>query len=375
MVVVVGIVGAACSGNDARTATATTAPAPSSPTVLAGPTATPIEQRTTQYSDLANWLCHPAKASTPCTVNLDATAKAGDGTLTRDPFTPAKDPKIDCFYVYPTVSTDPGVNSDLLPGADEQRAATQQFARFGAVCRLFAPVYRQVTATALDTGKFGDTAAHELAYSDVLAAWNAYLQNENHGRGVILVGHSQGSMHLVRLIKEQIDPNAAVRARLVSAFLLGTGVHVPAGADVGGDFQYIAACRKPDQTGCVVTYASFSAASPPPANTIFGRGGVLCVNPAALSGGPADLHPYFTSNSVVSASGVTTPYVTFTGQVRAECVNENGASYLKITAGPSLQFPPFLLGAEWGLHLVDANLTMGDMVALAAKQAAAYKGP
>jgi len=132
----------------------------------------------------------------------------------------------------------------------------------------------------------------------------------------------------------------------------------------------------------VVTFASFSADSPPPEVTMFGRGGVLCVNPAALAGGAADLHPYFLKTTMevanflkraMPAAGVLTPFVALAGQLRGECVNEGGASYLKVTAAPNVPLPKYFQAPEWGLHGIEFNLTIGDLVALAAKQASAYR--
>ena len=75
-----------------------------------------------------------------------------------------------------------------------------------------------------------------LASADVLDAWKHYIANDNGGRGVLLIGHSQGASRLVALIKSEIDPNPDLRSRLVSAVLLGTNFQVPVGADIGGDF-------------------------------------------------------------------------------------------------------------------------------------------
>ena len=77
------------------------------------------------------------------------------------------------------------------------------------------------------------------------------------GRGVILIGHSQGAGVLTQLIKNEIDPNPVLRDRLVSAMLLGTSLQVPVGQDVGGDFENVPLCRKHHQTGCAISYGSF----------------------------------------------------------------------------------------------------------------------
>ena len=67
----------------------------------------------------------------------------------------AKNPPLDCFYVYPTVSRDSGMNSDLVADASERGAAQIQFARFAGVCRTFAPIYRQMTLGAVAAAAAG----------------------------------------------------------------------------------------------------------------------------------------------------------------------------------------------------------------------------
>src|ERR1700730_17876398 len=81
----------------------------------------------------------------------------------------------------------------------------------------------------------GRTLAIDLAlgYNDVLNAWNYYLEHDNQGRGVVLIGHSQGSLVLTQLIKNEID-GKPLQSRIISALLLGTSLPVPRGKDVGG---------------------------------------------------------------------------------------------------------------------------------------------
>jgi hypothetical protein len=136
----------------------------------------------------------------------------------------------------------------------------------------------------------------ELAYADVLAAWKHYLAHDNGGRGVVLIGHSQGSGHIRRLLMEEIDGKPA-QALLVSAPAIGNNFTVPASGGVGGDLQHIPVCRASVQTGCLVSYNTYRADAPPPANAVLGgrAGGGLrhvCVNPAAPEGGSAELDAY-----------------------------------------------------------------------------------
>jgi hypothetical protein len=370
----------------------------------AAPTATDAGYRSTVYTDPAGWLCRPEIEVDFCDGDLDATAISADGTLEVEPFEAADDPPIDCFYIYPTVSVDEADNSDLVPDpAFEGVAVRSQFARLGSVCRLYAPVYKQATLTALLEGLGGGGFSAEsraIAYESALDAWKHYLANDNDGRGFVLVGHSQGSFVLTQLIKEEIDANPQLRNQLVSAVLLGTSLQVPEGADVGGDFENVPLCRAADQTGCAITYASFAADAPPPEGSFFGRGGpgmqAGCTNPAALAGGRGTLRSYFPSERTasggfaaraavqqveepwVTGADVTTPWLTLPGLVEAECVVRDGFSYLEITVladpadprtddiGGTVPLPSF------GLHIIDANLGMGDIVDIVGQQAAAY---
>jgi hypothetical protein len=155
---------------------------------LADDTATPPVKN--DYSNAANWLCLPGRADDACSTDEDSTVVKADGTLIKETFRPVKNAPVDCFYVYPTVSRDPGMFSDMLAGREEMGVIAQQFARFGSVCKTYAPLYRQFTLTALvarETGRpMTAPADPQLNYHDVLDAWNYYLQNYNHGRGVIL---------------------------------------------------------------------------------------------------------------------------------------------------------------------------------------------
>ena len=227
-----------------------------------------------------------------------------DGSFTREEWKGDPNAPIDCFYVYPTVSTDPTPFSDMTADPAELNVIRQQFARFGSVCRVYAPLYRQVTLAGLRQAIAGGGGGFALSkgpqYDDVRDAWRHYLEHDNRGRGVVLIGHSQGSYILTELIRQEID-GKPVQSRLVSALLLGATFAVPSGKDVGGSLQQIPLCRKPAQTGCVVTYVSFRATSPPPANTRFGKVtepgmAAACTNPAALGGGTAPLSAYLAAD-------------------------------------------------------------------------------
>jgi hypothetical protein len=384
LLVALTLVAISCSGNDtsdekaAVSTTSTTAPKP----IYGGFTSA-------VYAKPASWLCRPDKDDV-CDTDMDADVIEADGSSTVEHFALAKDPKIDCFYVYPTISRDPDANSDMNPGADEELfVVRQQAARFGSVCKVYAPVYRSTTLTALTARLGGKTLpgaadSSAVAYGDVLDAWKQYIDNDNHGRGVIIIGHSQGSGMLGRLLREEIDPKPAVRKLLVSAMLMGTSAHP-------SDTPNVPPCTVAAQTGCLVSYSSFRVDKPPPAGSFFARPkgteAAVCTNPAALDGSAAPLHSYFgaTGAGVLGGTGdiqwggdVTTKFVTLPGLVTAQCVTTNGFSYLALTVhpdpGPRVDDVRGDLTPEWGMHLIDVNVAMGDLVTLAETQAEAYVG-
>jgi hypothetical protein len=308
---------------------------------------------------------------------------------------------IDCFYVYPTVSTDATPNSDMNPDPAEMNVIRQQFARFASKCRPYAPMYRQVTLAGLRTMMGGGrvTLDRGLGYDDVRDAWKSYLEHDNKGRGVVLIGHSQGSFVLAELIRQDID-GKPIQSRLISAILLGTTLAVPRGQDVGGAFQHIPLCHSASQTGCLITYASFRSTVPPPANTLFGKVtepgmAAACTNPSALAGGGGELHAYLDATGrtitstpklkpwVVPEQPIQTPWVSVPGLLTARCATNDNATYLEVTvhanpAGPRVDDITGDIGggtqvlANWGLHLIDVNLAIGNLLDIVGEQARAY---
>jgi hypothetical protein len=358
-------------------------------------------QAKNDYSKAESWLCRPGREDA-CAVDLTTTVVAANGKLTQEKWMANPKAPIDCFYVYPTVSLDATPNSDMNAGPEEKNVIRAQFARFGSQCRVFAPLYRQITLTALRAGMAGKPMAgmdRAVGYNDVVDAWKHYLANDNQGRGVVLIGHSQGSGVLTQLIRNEID-GKPIQERIVSAMLLGTNVVVPKGKDVGGSFQSMPLCRAANQTGCVIAYVTFRANVPPPANSRFGRVAgedrvAACVNPAALGGGSGELRAYLsarrTSTSsaaepppwVTPAQPINTPFVSVPGLLTAECVSNEKGSYLAVTVRGNPEDPraddiagDVVTGgqvqADWGLHLIDVQVAMGNLVDIVGQQAKAY---
>jgi len=367
------------------------AAATTSSTQAAQQTVAPVD-----YADGASWLCRPGRQDA-CAVDNTTTIVRADGTMSREEWRADANAPIDCFYAYPTVSTDPGMNSDMTPNEAELRVVHQQLARFGSVCRVYAPSYRQVTLAGLRERRAGGATNlnQGLARDDVRDAFRYYLEHDNAGRGFVLIGHSQGSSILVSLVAEEID-GKPVQGRMVSALLTGTTVRVPAGRDVGGDFRTVPLCRSRTQTGCVIAYSAFRATAPPPENTLFGRVAdpglaAACTNPAALAGGSGELHAYLSAPGFTIVSGraggpawvssgaqVTTSFVSVPGLLTARCATNQHATYLEVTvhadpADPRVDDIRGDLTPQWGLHLVDVNLAMGNLVDLVRSQSESWR--
>ncbi|MBU6166961.1 MAG: DUF3089 domain-containing protein [Alphaproteobacteria bacterium] len=369
-------------------------------TLLAAPTL--AQPAAPDYRKPETWLCRPG-ASDPCSGDASVSRVPADAAVSLDMLPAAKKPAIDCFYVYPTVSTDPTPNSDMIADPAEKTVALAQAAPFRQACRVFAPLYRQVTLATLRDRLMGKpvTADPTMGYRDVAAAFADYMRHDNKGRGVILIGHSQGSGVLKALIQNEIE-GKPVAGQVIAAYLAGHNVLVPAGKGVGGDFKTTPLCRAADQTGCALAWVSFRDTTPVPPASLFGRPPatapagmqVACTNPAALAGGRATLRPLMVNRTGIVDSGnpppkwakgrnIYTPFVALPGLLTGECMAREEANVLSVgvNADPADPRTDVINGdvviggqvvAAWGLHLIDMQVVMEDLVALAARQGDAW---
>jgi len=359
--------------------------------------AQPARPAAVDYSKASSWLCLPGNPDV-CSAPLATVSLNPNGYGSVGKAVPAKDPPLDCFYVYPTVSRDNGLNSDLNM-AEENAAAVAQAARFSSVCKVYAPKYRQMTVGAVVAFAAGQdvTAAAVLAYGDVLQAWRDYLANRNNGRPFVLIGHSQGSLHLIQLIAREIETRPAVASRMKLAILPGFNVMVPQGKLVGGDFKSTPLCSKPHQTGCVIAWTSFRENNVPPAGAIFGVATqpgmtVACVNPARPgSKGWERLDSYWPARSgypvpggpiVWSSEGEPpVPWLRVEGLNSGRCVNDGQRGYFSVrTNADPTDKRTDRIGGEvgiaglfipgWGMHLADMSLVQGDLIRLVGEMGA-----
>jgi hypothetical protein len=328
------------------------------------------------------WLCLPGASHDWCVARLTTTTITESGShTTANLQLPASQP-IDCFYVYPTVSLESRANSDLTIQTSEEDVAVDEASPFSQDCRVFAPMYNQVTAYGGD-GYYG-RPNYTLEYTDVLAAWRDYLAHYNHGRGVVLLGHSEGSFLLKRLIAQQIEPSSSERRLLVSAILLGGDVAV-ADQGEGGDMPTTPACSSRTQIGCVVAYSSFPG--PPPAGSGFESLGdpktqhILCVNPVDPGSKAAlPITPWFPSFDSAGVAplfyGGKYFWIEFPDMYTAQCVRSGNRAWLQIrrTTGKADRRPGIQeeMGADAGYHEADFTLALPQLVTLVAEESTAY---
>lgn len=351
------------------------------------------------YSKPDSWICLPSRTDI-CSTPLATTALNPNGYGSTGQSEVAKDAGVDCFVVYPTMSRDKGMNSDLTPGDGEEKAAvTSQFARFAGSCRMFVPVYRQMTLGAVAAAAAGADVSKPamLAYADVRAAWKEYLARHNKGRPYVLLGHSQGSLMIQQLIAHEIEGKPEAR-RMKLAIIPGFNLLVPQGKLTGGTLKQTPVCSRPGETGCVMTWVSFREKNAPPPGAIFGFADkpgmtVACTNPAR-PGSPnwVSLDSYWNTRSALpvpggpiiwSAEGAPpSPFLRTEGLVSARCVQDGPRGYLSIrtnaepndtrtdrVGGEVAVLGMFIPG--WGMHLADMNAPMGDLI----RQVSALNGP
>ncbi|WP_307718876.1 DUF3089 domain-containing protein [Rhodococcoides fascians] len=353
-----------------------------------------------QPAPATTWLCSPELTSDPCDLGGDTT-DLGTGTVTPGPAAvPESDKPVDCFYLYPTVTNDVALNAPGNATPEVASIASFQAARFNTQCRVFAPVYRQTPLVGLPLALVGAAGPSiDLAYSDVRAAWDNYMATENNGRGVILIGHSQGTFMLRKLMRDTFDQDAALRQQLVGAFLMGGNVETARGSTTGGDFTNIPLCTEQGQFGCVVAYSTNTLL--PPLST-FGNSSldlwsqrwglpsgpqyqVACTDPVALSGDDRPvgitvpsapfafgiisiLLQYTTAPETVPTSNST--WTTSRGRVVGSCIDAGGYNqyHLQFVEPQPLNEVPLL-----DSHLVDMNVGLDRLVSIADQQTTAWQ--
>ena len=210
-----------------------------------------------------NWAALPSKEDAADIVPDGAGLSNEQGTA-----------DVDVFYIHPTTyyrsySGNADVKDEKLNDFTDSQPITRQATVYNGSARVFAPRYRQ--ASLHNFFKRDDSKsrkAFDLAYSDVKRAFEFYLEHYNQGRPVIIAGHSQGSMHGKRLVKEFFD-GTSLQSHLVAAYLIGYNIPKD-------EFAFLPVCDDPSQTGCVISFVTYGWDADPKYQDY---SNAICVNP------------------------------------------------------------------------------------------------
>ncbi|MEI7981729.1 MAG: DUF3089 domain-containing protein [Bacteroidota bacterium] len=246
--------------------------------VLAGiMVAANVFAQTIDYNLPGNWMCHPVLKSTDIArqQNLTLTVKNPDLTIdTVINYTQYTDSLVDIFYVYPTIDMDTAKGNTAMNNINTATAEfvySQQVGIYAQFGRVFVPYYRQA-----NIGVFVDTVvSHQLmlanfmekAYNDIDSAFSHYLKYYNNGHKIILMGHSQGSDHVMFLLRKKFDNNPVLQSQLVVALCAGEPNYASVnGSRTGGIVQNIKACHPTDslpECGCMMNWRTWKMHSEP----------------------------------------------------------------------------------------------------------------
>ena len=228
-------------------------------------------------------------------------AYAADRGLLPSPAEPKQ--RFAVFFVHPTSYLNRNSwNAPLANGGDpEAERVARIFLRgmaspFNAADEIWAPRYRQATFGAFLTDQPEGQQAIDAAYADVREAFRFFVSSVDPDTPIVLAGHSQGALHLKRLLAEEVR-GTPVAARLAAAYLVGWPISVAHDVPELG----VPACAAPDQAGCVISWSSFAEPADP--------GSMLKAYAASrgLDGEPLGTSPIVCSNPLTGQTGGSAP--------------------------------------------------------------------
>jgi hypothetical protein len=268
------------------------------------------------YADQANWIARPGLSNDPSGWRPTQEAR---------PLVPKP---AHAFYIHPTTYLQRDRwNAPLNEGESRDRAALfvqSQASAFGDVAAVWAPRYRQAAFGAFLLDSKDARAALALAYSDVARAFDQFLAAIPPGEPIILAGHSQGALHLARLLRERVA-GRPLRGRIVAAYVVGWPLSTSADVPALG----LPACRAADQPGCLLSWMSFGDPANPDlvVDSYEGSAGltggkrervdILCVNP--LTGTQNGVAPPEANTGTLVPSADLRSATLVAGRVGARC--------------------------------------------------------
>lgn len=221
-------------------------------------------EATATPSGVANATQDTAQSPSPDAASASS-AEPAEGPASERAAVPPETPDFAVFFVHPTsYLSRSDWNASLGQDADPE---TDRIARvyvrgmaspFNSASQIWAPRYRQATMGAFLTDKPEGEAAIAAAYRDVREAYRFFLESVGEDTPIVLAGHSQGALHVLRLLREEID-GGPVAQRLVAAYVVGWPISVDHDLPALG----IDACATRAQTGCVLSWSSFAEPARP----------------------------------------------------------------------------------------------------------------
>lgn len=315
------------------------------------------------YADAKMWIARPDKPVNPA-------------RWTPPGYTAAADPQAAMFFIHPTSYLERGRwNAPLDDAVANDRAALflrGQASAFNGSAAIWAPRYRQATFGAFLTSQVEAQKALDLAYGDVTAAFDEFLRQIGPDRPIILAGHSQGALHLTRLLRDRVAGRPLAR-RIVAAYAVGWPISRTADLPALG----LAECAQTDQSGCILSWQSFGEPADPsqildtfdPSLGLTGaaRAGtaLVCTNPItgtpnAAAPAPANLGTLFPSADFQTAT-------IGAGRIPARC---DGRGFLLIGPPPT-EFGQYVLPGN-NYHVFDYSLFWTNIRADVARRLAAF---
>jgi len=314
------------------------------------------------YGDAKMWIARPDKPGNP-------------GLWTPAGYTPAAAPEAAVFFIHPTSYL---VRTHWNAPLDDQEANNRaafftkgQASAFNEVGEIWAPRYRQAAFGAFLTDQPQATQAIDLAYRDVLLAFDQFLAQAG-DRPIILAGHSQGSMHLVRLLHDRIAGTPLAK-RIVAAYVIGWPVSRTADLPALG----LPECDRADQAGCILSWQSYAEPADPSATfdrfdgttglTGAPRKGsaVICTNP--LTGTPDAKAPASANLGTLVPNADLSSATMTAHAIAARC---DGRGILLI--GEPVPMGGYALPGN-NYHVYDYSLFWANVRADAARRLAAFK--
>ena len=291
-------------------------------------------------------------------------------------YSAAPRPGVAVFFIHPTTYLGRDRWNGPLDDAEaNDRArlfAQTQASAFNGIGAIWAPRYRQATFGAFLTTRPDAERAIDFAYTDVLAAFDNFIAAVPSGRPIILAAHSQGSLHLLRLMKERVA-GTPLAARIVAAYAVGWPVSVEADIPALG----LPACTDTAQPGCILSWQSF--AEPSDTDLVLAafndsqgltgqprRGShMLCINP--LTGMPDSAAPSTANLGALRPSADYRSMTIEAGRIGARCTP---AGLLSVGA-PPIGFGRYVLPGN-NFHVYDYALFWANIRADAEARVAAF---